>query len=108
MNFEGTIGLDFCADSNVKGEVRTDLHTASVHVTLITKIHREIQMTDTGKIRYQHIDMEVFTNLLGRSSYSCSIRSQEKLEPEVCELIELIKTALTGACLRRTFQNSST
>ncbi|POS81998.1 hypothetical protein EPUL_005489, partial [Erysiphe pulchra] len=107
-NRGGTIDLDFCADNNAKCEVRIDLHITSNHETLITTIHRQIQRVGPGKLRYQHIDKEVFTHLLGRSGCPSPIRSRDELETEARELVTVIKTALTGACPRKRLQNRGT
>ncbi|KAI0994992.1 hypothetical protein K3495_g13189 [Podosphaera aphanis] len=100
-NRGGTLDLVFCSDNSAKCEVRPDLNTSSDHETLLTSLRWSALPHGATKLRYSALDNDLFLRLLNSHHDSVPISAQEDLETEACNIVEIIRTALLGACPRK-------
>ncbi|KAI1000613.1 hypothetical protein K3495_g7583 [Podosphaera aphanis] len=100
-NRGGTLDLAFCSDNNAKCEVCLDLHSISDRETLVTTLSWTTQNKGVNKLQYRSLDNKLFVQLLGTSHPSVPILSQDDLEIEASNIVETLRTALSGACPRK-------
>lgn len=67
-NRGGTIDLALCIDEKVDCQIRPDLHTTSDHETLVSTLYKESETPDTGKLRYNTLDNDLFIKLLNNQN----------------------------------------
>lgn len=103
-----TLDLAPCLDTNAKCEVRTDLHTISDHKTYITTVRWMRSSRNPGKLWYNALDEDLFCLLFGNKYSVPLLTSKDDIENETYNIIEIIHTALGGACPRRKSRNYET
>ncbi|POS81799.1 hypothetical protein EPUL_006838, partial [Erysiphe pulchra] len=100
-----TLDLALCLDINATCEIRTELHTTSDHETLVTTLRCSRNTRSFNKLRYDSLDKDLFLQLLGKDVSLPLLSSKDDVEIETNSIIELIHTALVGACPRKKSRN---